>query len=203
MSFINDITLCCRFLDGYRLGLEQRFNSLVANYFDNDLVKVEIFVSFLTSMVQYWVVGLLYTLIDLTGKPAFFLKYKTQPPENSQVNRKNLIKLLKQVLFNQIMALVLSVNYFRFRHTYMTPSAEMPTLARILLDFVLFQLIREVFFYYGHRWLHHPRLYKYIHKQHHEWTSPIAIAAIYCNPIEHLLANLFPVLIGKSDPFLI
>ncbi|GBO31261.1 Fatty acid hydroxylase domain-containing protein 2 [Araneus ventricosus] len=44
--------------------------------------------------------------------------------------------------------------------------------------------------------LHHPRIYKYIHKMHHEWTSPIAITAIYCHPVEHLLSNLMPALLG-------
>ena len=42
------------------------------------------------------------------------------------------------------------------------------------------------------RILHHPLLYKYIHKKHHQWTSPIAITAVYCHPLEHLLSNTIP-----------
>ena len=40
------------------------------------------------------------------------------------------------------------------------------------------------------RLLHHKAIYKYIHKMHHEWVSPIAAVAIYSHPVEHLLAGL-------------
>ena len=44
-----------------------------------------------------------------------------------------------------------------------------------------------------YRLLHHRYLYKYIHKKHHEWQSPVALAATYCHPLEHLIANTIPV----------
>ena len=47
-----------------------------------------------------------------------------------------------------------------------------------------------------HRLLHHPRLYKYVHKTHHEWTAPTGITALYCHPLEHFIANAGPLGLG-------
>lgn len=46
------------------------------------------------------------------------------------------------------------------------------------------------------RLLHHPALYKKIHKKHHEWTAPIGVVALYAHPIEHVASNMIPALIG-------
>lgn len=46
------------------------------------------------------------------------------------------------------------------------------------------------------RLLHHPALYKEIHKLHHEWTAPVGVVSIYAHPIEHVLANLVPAVAG-------
>ena len=40
---------------------------------------------------------------------------------------------------------------------------------------------------YLSRLLHHPTLYKKIHKKHHEWTAPIGVISIYAHPIEHVV----------------
>jgi sterol desaturase/sphingolipid hydroxylase (fatty acid hydroxylase superfamily) len=40
------------------------------------------------------------------------------------------------------------------------------------------------------------QIYKYIHKQHHEWTASISWVGVYSHPVEHVLSNLVPIFTG-------
>jgi sterol desaturase/sphingolipid hydroxylase (fatty acid hydroxylase superfamily) len=53
-----------------------------------------------------------------------------------------------------------------------------------------------VFFYLAHRTVHSKALYAIIHKQHHEYSGTMGIAAEYANPVEQILANMLPTLGG-------
>jgi len=56
-------------------------------------------------------------------------------------------------------------------------------------------LIEEVLFYYGHRFLHQPSMWKY-HRLHHELVTPVAVAAIYASIVENILVNFLPVFLS-------
>lgn len=61
-----------------------------------------------------------------------------------------------------------------------------PNIQTILIDFFKLLILTEFFFYTGHRIFHTSFLYKHVHKIHHEWKSPIGIAAIYSHWLEHI-----------------
>lgn len=114
------------------------------------------------------------------------------------MTKEQLFKVVKQVLINQI-AVGVPIGLIAQKIMIMRGSeiGKLPTFQWVLYELSVCILCEELLFYYSHRLLHHPRIYKFIHKRHHEWTSPIAITAIYCHPIEHVFSNLLPPLIGN------
>ena len=56
--------------------------------------------------------------------------------------------------------------------------------------------VHETYYYWLHRWLHHPRVYKYIHKIHHDSISTSVWTSFSFHPIESILqAIIIPLMV--------
>ncbi|KAH7968500.1 hypothetical protein HPB52_009043 [Rhipicephalus sanguineus] len=108
--------------------------------------------------------------------------------------------VVRQVVFNQVFVqLPVNVLFYWLKDLRgFDRSLRLPPLSRAVAHFACFVAIEEVLFYYSHRLLHHRLLYQRFHKKHHEWTAPVAITAVYCTPLEHLLSNVLPVVVGPA-----
>jgi len=73
----------------------------------------------------------------------------------------------------------------------------LPAVAVMFRQFWVNAGLNEVLFHYSHRLLHWRPLYKRIHKQHHKYIGTIGFAAEYAHPVEQLLANQGPTIIGS------
>merc|ERR1711920_36679 len=71
--------------------------------------------------------------------------------------------------------------------------STLPAHSERLWHLVAALLCNEVLFFYSHWAMHSSLLYKRFHKQHHEFTAPIGLVAIYCHPIEFFVCDLFPL----------
>nr|CAD7398296.1 unnamed protein product [Timema poppensis] len=150
------------------------------------------------TMCVYWTFGGIYTLLDVTNKPAALRRYKIQPGTNEPVDTARLLKVIGWVLFNQVVV-GLPVSFLSYRLMEwrgFPPIRELPTFHWVLAEMAVHILMEEIGFYYSHRLLHSRYLYRFIHKRHHEWTSPIAVTAVYCHPVEHVFSNMVPPLLG-------
>ncbi len=55
-------------------------------------------------------------------------------------------------------------------------------------------LLHDAYFYWAHRLMHHPLLYKHVHKVHHESIDPSPFAAFSFHPLEALVEAGFYVI---------
>ncbi|XP_035659138.1 fatty acid hydroxylase domain-containing protein 2-like [Branchiostoma floridae] len=172
---------------------------LVYDLFGEDEHLLGTLGTLLVPSLVFWLVNGFLLVVDMTGQPAALLRYKIQEEKNVPVDPVKLWKTVKLVLFNQfiVTGLVIFLTAPTLFHWRGMPCGrELPWFHWVLVELIVFVLVEEVMFYYSHRLLHQPAMYKRIHKKHHEWTAPIGIVAVYAHPVEHILSNVLPVAAG-------
>lgn len=144
---------------------------------------------FLTSivdhMVVHWSICIVLFILDIflffTGKWNSF----KLPNRNAPIG---LTETITQVLLNQIfIAAPLLYIFVDFPEGNVL---EWDNLYRIPMALGAM----DILFYYSHRILHVPYLYERVHKMHHVWTGPCALAALYCHPFEMAISNVLPII---------
>jgi len=129
--------------------------------------------------------------------PKFSLRHKTQVPQK-QPSPAQVRHCILVVMRNNLIVLI----PYTITTIYTPPGEELysmspilPSFFKLTRDLFLCIMAREVLFYYVHRGLHHPIIYQYIHKTHHLFPCPVTWTSQYAHPVEHLLANVMPVML--------
>ena len=102
------------------------------------------------------------------------------------VNKKKLMKTAWHVLMCQLFINIpTGLIAFHAGIRFATDAATLPDFCTFFKHMVVCALCEEVGFYYFHRLMHYPSLYRRFHKVHHEWSAPVACVAVYNHPFEH------------------
>ena len=65
-----------------------------------------------------------------------------------------------------------------------------------MFSIVLMIMVHDTYFYWTHRLIHHPKIFKHVHKTHHKFDSPTPWAAFAFHPLEAIITiGIIPVII--------
>mmetsp|Transcript_19482 Transcript_19482/g.47892 ORF Transcript_19482/g.47892 Transcript_19482/m.47892 type:complete len:279 (+) Transcript_19482:41-877(+) len=173
---------------------------------DVDLVVVGAFV---VMMVVYWSYGGALAALELYAPHVlerFAPKYQPTRPLRVQRTAYNpsMRALIQNVLINQCLVVVPGMWFMSRVCERAQPyvpwrigvhvTRELPPLWDTLARMAVAAVLVEVFFFTSHYVLHIGPLYRLVHKRHHEFHAPTALAAVYAHPIEALFGNTFAVI---------
>ena len=180
-------------------ALNQIWANIVHRYDDT---TIDLVGNFIVQTLAYWVPSLFYLSIDLVPKHPL-KSYKIQSVENTptvqEIRHCVVVVLINQYLIAMPVDIALVILTKRLGQPLaLRVSPTLPSLKEIVIHFSIMLLVREILFYHIHIWLHSPRMYKWIHSRHHQFTAPVAPASMYAHPIEHLLSNIIPAIAGFS-----
>lgn len=149
----------------------------------------------------YTVYGLLLLPLDLhAATHKAMMEYRVQP--KAALDRGKLWKCFKWTVFNLVcltlpfVVMMMLPSLFSRGTLGVRMEGPLPKHTERAWMLVAHLMVNEVLFFYVHKKMHEPHLYKIYHKQHHEFTAPFALAAVYSHPVEFILADLIPFTAG-------
>ncbi len=112
-----------------------------------------------------------------------YKKIQLQFPKLKDYKREIIYSLFTMAIFSTIPFLLLGNSNIRKHTTYYTDIHE-HSMLYFWLAFPLLLLIHDTYFYWAHRLMHHPRLFKTFHLLHHKSTNPTPWTSFAFHPLE-------------------
>ncbi|ROV98934.1 hypothetical protein VSDG_03653 [Cytospora chrysosperma] len=146
----------------------------------------------LTLFMIIWVFGLItyFTFATLSYVFIFDKKTKDHPKYLKNQISLEMKQTMTSMPFMSICTVPLMLAEVRGYSKLYDTSLEAPFAAYSWIQFPFFIMFTDFCIYWIHRWLHHPLIYKRLHKPHHKWIMPTPFASHAFHPLDGFAQSL-------------
>lgn len=130
-------------------------------------------------------------------KPMWFRKVQQKMPKISDYGRDIFYSMISVSIFATI---ALFTFYFLGDYTNVYPDISEYGWGYYLFTWAFMLFVHDTYFYWMHRFMHHPKMFKYIHLVHHKSTNPSPWTAYAFHPLEATLEALIIPIFAFSIP---
>lgn len=163
------------------------------------------------SFIEVWLIFAAETVLDylifaslafflfyvVLKKPLWFRKVQKKLPKLTDYGRDILYSMISVAIFATVG--IITLYYLRdYNNTYRDIHQYGYAYYAFSVCWMFF--IHDTYFYWMHRMMHHPTLFKHIHLVHHKSTNPSPWTAYAFHPIEGLLEALILPIIAFTLP---
>jgi len=155
----------------------------------------------LDNAVKYFFISLPFFLVYYVffRKKLFYKKIQEKFPKLKDYGRELGFSTLSVIIFSIPPLLMLYSDAIRPHTTFYTHIDENGTVY-FILAFPLMLLMHDSYFYWAHRMMHLPRLFKMVHLVHHRSTNPSPWAAYAFHPLEAVVESMIFVIFLFTIP---
>ena len=130
-------------------------------------------------------------------KPMWFRKVQKKLPQLTDYGRDIFFSILTVTIFATTALLTF---YFGGQYTNTYDNFSDHGLGYYLFTWVFMFFIHDTYFYWMHRAMHHPILFKHVHLVHHKSTNPSPWTAYAFHPLEAVLESMIVPILAFSIP---
>jgi Delta7-sterol 5-desaturase len=155
---------------------------------------------FALSVIRYIVIaGLAFVIFYIWRRRKPLLqKIQQKFPQGSDYRR--------EVIYSIITFFVFAITPFVLNNQYVKPYTTIYTDKSLhgpgyfIFIFVVMLLMHDTYFYFTHRLMHHPKLFRFFHIVHHKSTNPSPWASFAFNPAEAVVESGIVYLFAFTIP---
>jgi len=149
--------------------------------------------SMIPSMALFWFFAFIFTVLDLFPSISPIYKWKIQ--KTSEPISKVFSMVLTGLLNHTLLLLLSLILYQPTKEMHPNYGVDdLPSWPSIIGQIILFAFFYDLGFYFIHRLMHLPWMYKHFHYLHHRSRIPCILTQVYFHPID-MFSAVLPVIL--------